>query len=740
MSRLNLLFIFCVYQVVESGTAINGSQNTFQFLDDSRMACEKDWYSFNGKCYKVGGLQYSKLPWQKAADYCREDGGSLVVIQNKETQNFVRLIVLELKMNVWIGLHDKAMESHYEWADGSAVSYTNWHPGEPSGRKLQNEDCVEMTFLPNTGESGQWNDLSCDSHLPFICQKDIPTTLTPTIIGSVCPSKPDGWRDLGGDMCYYFEFEKMLSWHEANFDCMFRGGALASIHSEEESNAVHEFVIYTKGLLYFGLHRRFHGGKDFAWADKSELDWLNWNPGEPNFEMENCAELMTSNMKWNDIACVDKKGYICSIKKIAPATNATIATEIFQGEGSCADDIWIAASVLKASWQTNYVQFFKMEDNSSASSDSDNALLSPKNRSRIGCNAATQTPEMSRHEIVITDNGRKSSAPETNGKSSIMVYKLDAQKPLSELEQEAKTLAIPDVVVEYIKDSYHRQEDNSENGITNPAFEPQDLIIVRTPSCVSLRDDIVEDSAASPIGKDNQKMYYSLPRSKKPGEDNSNAHSQPSTPKLMPKLLSAADPSLSVSMSSLGYPRSVPPSPNFGYRPLESETSAVYTIIAPVKYMGTAEKEQELRLLAELQAQLEKDKAKNRKFEFMPAPIEVERKRQRLQCVTDTCSTLFLIPGIFIAIVTPISLIPMFILPLTYYIPLILIFIFSGCVAVVSLALSGLTGNVVWHYDANKNRLRPRFHCGRGPLLHFWGNGFYPSKEDKQPLQDDKVV
>lgn len=132
--------------------------------------------------------------------------------------------------------------------------------------------------------------------------------------------------------------------------------------------------------------------------------------------------------------------------------------------------------------------------------------------------------------------------------------------------------------------------------------------------------------------------------------------------------------------------------------------------------------------------------SRQRKFEFSPAPIEVERRRQRLQCCTDVCSTMFLIPGILIAIITPISLIPMFILPLKYYIPLIAVFIVSGIVAVLSLAMSGLTGNIVWHYDPDKQRLRPRLHCGKGPLLHFWGNGFYPSKEDKQPLNGEKIV
>lgn len=378
-----------------------------------------------------------------------------------------------------------------------------------------------------------------------------------------------------------------------------------------------------------------------------------------------------------------------------------------------------------------------MEDTSSASSDSDNALLSPKSRS--GCNAATQTPEMPRHDIKITQNVAKKKDQST-ADSSIVVYKLDTQKPLSKLEQDARTLAIPDVVVEYIKDSFTRQDTNeAEAGTINPAFEPQELIVVRTSSSVSLRDDANQDTSLG-ISKTN-KLYYSLPRTTKNAVPD-NVHSQIATPKLEVKHLGVGvDPSLYASSSSLGYPRSIPPSPNFGYRPLESESSAIYTIIAPVKYVPNGnEKESELKLIAELRAQLEMEKKLKRKFEFTPAPLEVDRRRQRLQCCTDVCSTMFLIPGILIAIVTPISLIPMFMLPLSYYIPLIAIFITSGIVSVLSLAMSGLMGNIVWHYDSEKQRLKPRLHCGKGPLLHFWGNGFYPTKEDKQPLNGSKIV
>ncbi|KAF8793657.1 uncharacterized protein LOC129961649 [Argiope bruennichi] len=355
-----------------------------------------------------------------------------------------------------------------------------------------------------------------------------------------------------------------------------------------------------------------------------------------------------------------------------------------------------------------------MEDTSSASSDSDNALLSPNSHPRVGCTVGTQTPEMPRHEINL-NRAAEANAAVQNLNSSIVVYKLDTQKPMSELEQDAKTLAIPDVVVEYIKDSCSRQEDGL--GATNPAFEPQELIVVRTPSSISLRDDVTRCENG---------MALSAMSGRGTGAGGKDQIDMSSM------MLNVLDPSLRASQTSLRCP-----SPTFGYRPLESETSAVYTIISPVKYVAN-EKELEMRLMAQLQAQMEKEKATARKFEFCSAPPEVDRKRQRLQCLTDVGSILFLIPGILIALLTPLSIIPMFILPLKYFIPLIAVFIACGIVSVLSLAVSGFLGNVVWHYDGEKKKLRPKLHCGTGPLRHFWGNGFYPGYQIV--LEPEKVV
>ena len=63
----------------------------------------------------------------------------------------------------WLGGNDQTVEGSFQWVDGSAWDWTNWHSGEPN--QAGNEDCVEMGAR---GE-GEWNDRNCANTFPFIC-------------------------------------------------------------------------------------------------------------------------------------------------------------------------------------------------------------------------------------------------------------------------------------------------------------------------------------------------------------------------------------------------------------------------------------------------------------------------------------------------------------------------------------------------------------------------------------------
>ena len=98
--------------------------------------------------------------WIDALSHCRNTGGDLVSVANKDEEE---QIVKLLKENdvVWIGLRKKQREANFVWSDGSSMSYQNWGKGEPSYDWRASDLCVEL--VKNMEKIG-WNDLDCDAH------------------------------------------------------------------------------------------------------------------------------------------------------------------------------------------------------------------------------------------------------------------------------------------------------------------------------------------------------------------------------------------------------------------------------------------------------------------------------------------------------------------------------------------------------------------------------------------------
>jgi hypothetical protein len=79
--------------------------------------------------------------------------------------------------NTFIGLTDRAVEGTFVWDDGTPLTYSNWHTGEPnsggSGATYQ-EDCA---IIAGARIGAQWDDRPCDaSEVPtsgkfaYLCQ------------------------------------------------------------------------------------------------------------------------------------------------------------------------------------------------------------------------------------------------------------------------------------------------------------------------------------------------------------------------------------------------------------------------------------------------------------------------------------------------------------------------------------------------------------------------------------------
>lgn len=66
----------------------------------------------------------------------------------------------------WIRGTDQLAKSRFIWKEsGADFTYTNLGKFNPDN--LLGEDCVEM------GSDGNWNDLSCNDKLVFICEQNL---------------------------------------------------------------------------------------------------------------------------------------------------------------------------------------------------------------------------------------------------------------------------------------------------------------------------------------------------------------------------------------------------------------------------------------------------------------------------------------------------------------------------------------------------------------------------------------
>jgi hypothetical protein len=133
-----------------------------------------------------------------AAQYCRQQGGSLASIHSYEEQLQANSACSAVTADAtatgggygcWIGFEDSAAQGGFIWTDGSNVDFVNWAPGEPNGGNNVGQSAVSIDLRGHQGSfdsqaagngmmrNGEWNDdgRADGVLLPAICQSSIPT-------------------------------------------------------------------------------------------------------------------------------------------------------------------------------------------------------------------------------------------------------------------------------------------------------------------------------------------------------------------------------------------------------------------------------------------------------------------------------------------------------------------------------------------------------------------------------------
>ena len=124
--------------------------------DCDGLDCEGDSV---GDAYLVSCV--GAVTWSSARSTCLAAGhDSLATIASASEQSLMESLMNATSTHfTWIGLNDIAVDGTFEWDDGTAVSYTNWTSGEPSGTTSSGlpEDCTVV----QSNLSYQWNDAQC---------------------------------------------------------------------------------------------------------------------------------------------------------------------------------------------------------------------------------------------------------------------------------------------------------------------------------------------------------------------------------------------------------------------------------------------------------------------------------------------------------------------------------------------------------------------------------------------------
>lgn len=100
------------------------------------------------------------LPWHRAKQYAATNGGHLVVINDKEENDWL-IKAFGGNTEYWTGLTDEAEEGKWAAVNGEEVKYFNWMPREPDNYRKNQHYVIINAKAPHLKQtaSGKWNDV-----------------------------------------------------------------------------------------------------------------------------------------------------------------------------------------------------------------------------------------------------------------------------------------------------------------------------------------------------------------------------------------------------------------------------------------------------------------------------------------------------------------------------------------------------------------------------------------------------
>ncbi|KAM3929236.1 macrophage mannose receptor 1-like [Leptodactylus fuscus] len=306
--------------------------------------CPEDWMPFGQKCYGIFGTGEDEgVHWDNAKRACQSSGGSLVIINDDLVQSFVMSHLINITVEVWIGLHDRYNQRKFVWIDQSGLYYTNWAKGHPRWYRGSSGDCAALQ-RGDILSAGTWITQDCSLERGYICQRYKDPGLP------VIPTSPSDHYTYG-DAIYKFDTTKR-TWDKARQECLKDNSQLASILDEYTASFLKLHLAKHKEPFWIGLYSREETKNTYKWVDNWRVRYTKWATEE--LRMGKSCVYVDTDGKWKTSSCNASYPSICKHTSVIPPTDPP------ETPGTC-------PNVTSKSWITFRSHCYIFESSSSTS-------------------------------------------------------------------------------------------------------------------------------------------------------------------------------------------------------------------------------------------------------------------------------------------------------------------------------------------------------------------------------------
>uniref|UniRef100_A0A4W5N1L7 C-type lectin domain-containing protein n=1 Tax=Hucho hucho TaxID=62062 RepID=A0A4W5N1L7_9TELE len=278
------------------------------------LSCDTFWDSNQESraCYQFN--LYTILTWSQAYSSCLAQGGSLLSITDLTEQMYIRERLADVGVMVWIGLNHLSERTGWQWSDGAPLALVNFTSGLSSNPLQDNRQCG----VYNSASGGhQWQSLSCESALPYICKKTPNDTKTAEPLDNwqyyrtVCS---EGWL-AHNRYCYKALAEAEAgTWEDSSTACNSIGANLTSLHSLSDVELLLGLLANVSGSVsevWIGLIKKLSSSA-VEWSDGSPVDLTLWHMHHPTHSNSQlCAKTDIKEGNWLLAQCDEKLPAVC---------------------------------------------------------------------------------------------------------------------------------------------------------------------------------------------------------------------------------------------------------------------------------------------------------------------------------------------------------------------------------------------------------------------------------------------